>query len=82
MVNVNSLPLVYDYGDERQIGAYTGLYYFSSQLAAVLGPTLGGVLVDVLGNQYRWLFLFSAVFMALAWVVVTRIRQRAVAVAV
>ena len=81
MVNVNSLPLVYDYGDERQIGAYTGLYYFSSQLAAVLGPTLGGVLVDTLGNQYRWLFLFSAAFMALAWVVVTRIRQRAVAVA-
>ena len=82
MVNVNSLPLVYDYGDELQIGAYTGLYYFSSQLAAVLGPTLGGVMVDVLGNQYRWLFLFSAVFMALAWLVVTRIRQRAVAVAV
>jgi MFS family permease len=82
MVNVNSLPLVYDYGDERQIGAYTGLYYFSSQLAAVLGPTLGGVLVDVLGNQYRWLFLFSAVFMALAWLVVTRIRPRAVAVAI
>ena len=44
--------------------------------------TLGGVMVDVLGNQYRWLFLFSAVFMALAWLVVTRIRQRAVAVAV
>jgi MFS family permease len=79
MVNVNSLPLVYDHGDERRIGAYTGLYYFSSQLAAVLGPTLGGVLVDVLGNQYRWLFLFSAAFMALAWVVVTRIRTRAVA---
>ncbi len=81
LVNVNSLPLVYDYGDERQIGAYTGLYYFSSQLAAVLGPTLGGVLVDTLGNQYRWLFLFSAAFMALAWLVVTRIRRRAVAVA-
>jgi len=79
LVNVNSLPLVYDYGDERQIGAYTGLYYFSSQLAAVLGPTLGGVLVDTLGNQYRWLFLFSAAFMALAWVVVTRIRRRTVA---
>jgi maltose/moltooligosaccharide transporter len=67
MVNVNSLPLVYDHGDERQIGAYTGLYYFSSQLAAVLGPTLGGVMVDVLGDQYRWLWLFSTVFMALAW---------------
>ncbi|MBN2386513.1 MAG: MFS transporter [Anaerolineales bacterium] len=66
LVNVNSLPLVYDHGDERRIGAYTGLYYFSSQLAAVLGPTLGGLLVDVLGNQYRWLWLFSVVFMTLA----------------
>jgi MFS family permease len=73
-VNVNSLPLVYDHGDERRIGAYTGLYYFSSQLAAVLGPTLGGVVVDSLGNNYRWLFLFSALFMGLAWVVMQRVR--------
>lgn len=74
LVNVNSLPLVYDYGDERKIGAYTGLYYFSSQLAAVLGPTLGGVVVDVLGDQYRWLYPFSMVFMALAWLAMMRVR--------
>ncbi len=67
MVNVNSLPLVYDHGDEKRIGAFTGLYYFSSQLAAVLGPTLGGILVDFMGDQYRWLWLFSFVFMALAF---------------
>ena len=74
MVNVNSLPLVYDFGDERQIGAFTGLYYFSSQLAAVLGPTLGGVVVDTMGDQYRWMFPFSAVFMALALLVIMRMR--------
>lgn len=74
-VNVNSLPLVYDHGDERRIGAFTGLYYFSSQLAAVLGPTLGGVMVDTLGDQYRWLFIFSALFMALAFVAMTRVRS-------
>jgi len=72
-VNVNSLPLVYDYGDERKIGAYTGLYYFASQSAAVLGPTLGGVTVDVLGDQYRWLWLFSAVFMGLAFLTMTQV---------
>ena len=75
-VNVNSLPLVYDHGDERRIGAYTGLYYFSSQLAAVLGPTLGGVMVDSLSSNYRWLFLFSAFFMALAWVVMQRVKPQ------
>ena len=74
LVNVNSLPLVYDFGDERQIGAFTGLYYFSSQLAAILGPTLGGVVVDVMGDQYRWMFPFSAVFMALALLVMLRVR--------
>ncbi len=36
------------------------------QFAAVLGPTLGGILVDVMGNQYRWLWLFAAFFMAAA----------------
>jgi maltose/moltooligosaccharide transporter len=75
MVNVNSLPLVYDYGDERKIGAYTGLYYLASQAAAVLGPTLGGLLVDTMGDQYRWIWLFSTVFMALAWVAMTQVRE-------
>ena len=75
LVNVNSLPLVYDHGDERRIGAYTGLYYFSSQLAAILGPTLGGILVDALGNQYRWLWLFGTVFMALALWTMTGVKR-------
>ena len=74
LITVNALPLVYDHGDERHIGAYTGLYYFSSQSAAVLGPTLGGVMVDLLGDQYRWLFLFSTFFMALALAAMTRVR--------
>ena len=75
LVNVNSLPLVYDHGDEKRIGAFTGLYYLSSQLAAVLGPTLGGILVDALNDQYRWLWLFAAFFMAIALIVMLRVRR-------
>jgi len=74
-VNVNSLPLVYDYGDEKHIGAYTGLYYFSSQTAAVLGPVLSGVLVDALGDNYRWTFLFATLFMALAWITMRYVKE-------
>ena len=77
LVNVNSLPLVYDHGDERKIGAYTGLYYFASQSAAVLGPTLGGILVDVMGDQYRYIWLFSTVFMALAFLTMLRVKEAA-----
>jgi MFS family permease len=76
MVNVNSLPLVYDHGDERKIGAYTGLYYFSSQSAAVIGPTLAGILVEAMGNQYRWVWLFGALFMALAWLAMGGVKAR------
>ncbi len=78
LINVNSLPLVYDFGDEKRIGAYTGMYYFSSQLASVLGPTLGGVLVDVMGDQYRWLFIFGTVFMALAWLAMRGVKDKKV----
>jgi len=75
LINVNSLPLIYDYGDEKKIGAFTGLYYFSSQLASVLGPTLGGVLVGAMSNEYRWLWLFSTIFMALAWLAMTGVSR-------
>ena len=76
LINVNSLPLVFDHGDERRIGAYTGLYYFSSQLAAVLGPTLSGFVVESLGSDYTWLWLFSTVFMSLAVLPMLRVQPR------
>jgi MFS family permease len=76
MVNVNSLPLVYDYGDESRIGAYTGLYYFSSQSAAVLGPVLSGFVVETLGSNYRFLWLFSALFLFFAWLSIQAIKNK------
>jgi MFS family permease len=75
LVNVNSLPMIYDYGDEDQIGAYTGLYYFSSQSAAVLGPVLSGFLVESLGSNYRWLWIFSTLFMFFAWLAIRVIKN-------
>jgi maltose/moltooligosaccharide transporter len=74
MVNVNSLPLVFDHGEKNKIGAYTGMYYFSSQSAAILGPILGGAMVEALGSQYRWIWLFSMVFMALAYLTMSRVK--------
>jgi len=76
LVNVNSLPLVLNHGDEKRIGASTGNYYFSSQLAAVLGPTLGGTLVGLLGHEYRWLWLFSTLFMGAAFLMMSRVQHK------
>ena len=78
LVNVNSLPMVYDYGDEKKIGAYTGLYYFSSQTAAIFGPVLSGFLVESAGNDYRLIWVFSAVFILLAFLAIQKIKNHSV----
>jgi maltose/moltooligosaccharide transporter len=76
LVNINSLPMVYDLGDERQIGAYTGLYYFASSAAAIVGPIAAGGLIDLAGRNYSVLWLFSAIFLALAAFLMTRIHVK------
>jgi MFS family permease len=74
LVNINSLPMVYDLGDEEHIGAFTGLYYLSSSAAAIAGPIVAGGLIDLTGRNYTTLWLFSAIFMAVAIFMMTRVR--------
>jgi len=73
LVNINSLPIVYDVGGEERIGAYTGLYYFASSLAAISGPILAGLLIDVSNHAMIW--LFSAFFMLLAFITMLRLQE-------
>jgi len=67
-INVNSLPLVLDLGDPAQIGVYTGLYYVAAQSAAISGPVISGAVVELAGNNYRWLWAVSAVYVLLAFI--------------
>ncbi|MBN1266325.1 MAG: SLC45 family MFS transporter [Anaerolineales bacterium] len=71
LININSLPMVYDLGGGENIGALTGLYYFASSAAAITGPIVGGVVIDLI--NHRSLFLFSAAAMLLAMVCMSRI---------
>lgn len=73
LVNINSLPIVYDVGGEERIGAYTGLYYFASSMAAITGPILAGWTIDLVGHTSIW--LFSALFLALALVTMSRLHE-------
>lgn len=66
LINVNSLPALFDAGGNTRIGSLTGLYYFASSLAAVAGPQVAGFLIDLAGDNYRLIFLYSAFFMAFA----------------
>jgi len=76
LINVNSLPMVYDVGGDARIGAFTGLYYLASNIAAVGGPQVVGFLIDLTGDNYRIMFIFSAIFMLLAGVFMARVREK------
>ncbi len=76
LINVNSLPMVYDVGGDSNIGAFTGLYYLAANIAAVGGPQVVGILIDFTRGNYRIMFLFSALFMALAGFFMLRVREK------
>lgn len=73
LVVVNSLPMVLELGRGSEAGAYTGTYYVASMSANIAGPPLLGGLMDVLGNEV--LFLLSALFIALAFILMTFVRR-------
>lgn len=77
LINVNSLPMVYDVGGNSRIGTFTGLYYLASSIAAIGGPQVVGILIDVTGGNYRIMFIFAAIFMALAGVAMMSVREKA-----
>lgn len=76
LINVNSLPMVYDVGGDARIGAFTGMYYLASNIAAVAGPQIVGLLIDLSGDNYRIMFVFSAIFMALAGLCMLRVKEQ------
>jgi MFS family permease len=73
LININSFPMVSDVAPAGKIGSYTGLYYFSSMLAAIVSPPVAGGLMDLLGH--RVMFLFSALSMLLAMVCMLQVKR-------
>ncbi len=70
-VVANSFPMLWQMARYDNIGVYTGLYYTFSQLAAIVAPALSGAVIDLTGK--RWMFLFCAVFFALANLTMSRV---------
>ena len=75
LININSLPMVVDMVDLARVGTYTGLYYLFSTLAAIAGPNVNGLIIQVSGNNYNSIMLMSAVFMILALILMWGVRR-------
>jgi len=74
LININSYPMVVETTTEDKIGTYTGLYYFFSSLAAILGPLLFGFFVDFIG--FETMFITSALSFVLAFIFIFQIKQK------
>jgi MFS family permease len=67
LININSLPMVVDIApNDHQAGTYTGLYYISGTLAAIVGPILNGWVIDAAGSDYNMIFWVAPAFLAFA----------------
>jgi MFS family permease len=67
LININSLPMIVDIApDDRLLGTYTGLYYISGTLAAIVGPILNGWIIEATGKNYNTIFYVAPAFMLVA----------------
>ncbi len=75
LININSLPMVVDMTSDSHIGTFTGLYYLASTMAAIIGPNLNGWIVQLSGNNYSLMMLFSPIFMLAAFVMMAGVKR-------
>lgn len=75
LININSLPMVVDMTTAARLGTFTGLYYLFSTLSAIVGPNFNGLLVQLSGNRYNLIMLFSPIFLFIALVLMFGVKR-------
>ncbi len=75
LININSLPMVVDMVENNRIGTYTGMYYLFSTLAAIAGPNINGLIIQLGGENYNTVMLVAPIFMVAALVMMWGVRR-------
>lgn len=71
LANVVQVAMIIDSAPvETLMGTYTGLRQIAVTMGFIIGPVLGGSLVQAMGNNYRWVWLIMFVFLVLATVAI------------
>lgn len=73
LININSYPYIVERSSEEKIGTYTGLYYFSSSLAAISGPLIVGAFVDLLG--FGIMFPLTGIAFVVAYYFISKTKE-------
>jgi len=75
LININSLPMVVDMTSAARIGTYTGLYYLFSTLAAIVGPIVNGLIVQMTGRNYNTVMIVAPLFLLVAFAMMLGVRR-------
>ena len=75
LININSLPMVVDLVENTRIGTFTGLYYLFSTLAAIAGPNVNGLIIQLSGNNYNSIMVVGPIFMFCALILMWGVRR-------
>ena len=75
LININSFPMVVDMTTPAKIGTYTGLYYLFSTLAAIAGPNINGLVVQVTGSNYNNVMMLAPIFLAIAFILMAGVKR-------
>lgn len=74
-ININSLPMVVDMTTLARVGTYTGLYYLFSTFAAIVGPNVNGLVIQLSGSDYSATMIAAPFFMILAFIMMIGVRR-------
>lgn len=75
LVIIHPLPMLSDMTDDSRLGTYTGLYYLFTSLAAIIGPNLYGLIVEMNGQDYNKVMLFSPLSLGLGLLLLFGVRR-------
>ncbi|MHA1767884.1 MAG: MFS transporter [Promethearchaeota archaeon] len=82
MININTIVMVWEMAPKGKVGAFTGAYYFFSQLSATLSPTFAGFTFDAYkylfkvaeGQQYILMFPYLIFWEIIAMIFLSRVK--------
>lgn len=79
-ITINIYPMVVENCSSDKVGTYTGYYYTSSMLAQSITPALSGLFMsNIIFNDMRFLFPYCVIFMIIAAVALSFIKDKKVA---
>ncbi len=74
LINVQAMPLIADLGGRDRVGYYIGLYYVFTMTGQMIGPSVLGFSMDIMGNE--GMFISGAAVYALGFVLLRAGRKR------